>query len=444
MIDRYPPGFHAWPLERRNEFFATKAIAYRHGEKGHHRFGSRTRPSPFPPTNDEQRAQLTVSLKSAAEISPEAVRWLWPGWLALGKLHVIAGAPGAGKTTIALSLAATVTGGGQWPDGSRCPAPGRVVIWSGEDDPADTLVPRLIATGADLSRVCFVDKVLQDCKARPFDPATDIEPLREAIDRAGGADLLIVDPIVSAVAGDSHKNTEVRRALQPLADIASGLGAALLGVTHFSKATAGRNPVERLSGSIAFGAVARLVMVAAKKEASEDPSNEVRIFCRAKSNLGPDAGGFRYRLISASLDIQADVLATSVRWGDPIDGSAREILAEVEAVENRNGGGKGEAATFLAGFLSDGARPVLEIREAANANSIAWRTVERAKKDLGVKAVKSNFGGHGGWEWQLPQTPPKAAKEFGPESVAAFGGLCDASSQNNGRSGETTPNEGNA
>src|SRR5579871_2224391 len=271
MSDQYPPGFHDWPIERRNDFFAAAAIVYREREKGRRTPRSPDRASAFSPLDDTGRNGSIVSLKSAAEISPEAVQWLWPGWLARGKLHVIAGAPGAGKTTITLSLAATVTRGGAWPDGSRCPRPGRVVIWSGEDDPADTLVPRLIATGVDLSRVSFVDNVYQHGKRHPFDPATDIEPLSEAINRAGGTDLLIVDPIVSAIAGDSHKNTEVRRALQPLADIARGLGTALLGVTHFSKATAGRNPVERLSGSIAFGAVARLVMVAAKKEAAEDP-----------------------------------------------------------------------------------------------------------------------------------------------------------------------------
>ena len=101
------------------------------------------------------RPKRTVILRSAAAIKPEGVNWLWSGWLALGKLHVIAGAPGAGKTTIAMSLVASVRRGGLWPDGSRCPAQGRVVIWSGEDDPADTLIPRLIAAGADLSRVSF-------------------------------------------------------------------------------------------------------------------------------------------------------------------------------------------------------------------------------------------------------------------------------------------------
>ncbi|WP_155402821.1 AAA family ATPase, partial [Ralstonia solanacearum] len=93
-----------------------------------------------------------VILVNGADLKPQPVRWLWRDWLALGKLHILAGAPGQGKTTIALAFAATVTSGGRWPDGSRC-GPGNVLVWSGEDDPADTLLPRLLAAGGDRGRV---------------------------------------------------------------------------------------------------------------------------------------------------------------------------------------------------------------------------------------------------------------------------------------------------
>jgi len=96
-----------------------------------------------------------VMLVNGADLKPEPIRWLWPQWLALGKLHILAGAAGQGKTTINLAFAATVTTGGRWPDGTRC-EPGNVLIWSGEDDPADTLLPRLLAMGADRRRVYFV------------------------------------------------------------------------------------------------------------------------------------------------------------------------------------------------------------------------------------------------------------------------------------------------
>lgn len=169
----------------------------------------------------------SVKLVQGSTIKPESIRWLWPGWLARGKLHVLGGAPGTGKTTTALAFAATVSTGGLWPDGTRSTI-GNVVIWSGEDDPADTLAPRLIAAGADMTRCFFVGDVLDGGKERSFDPAKDIAPLVDAIRNAGGAALLIVDPIVSAVAGDSHKNTEVRRSLQPLVDLAVSVSAALI------------------------------------------------------------------------------------------------------------------------------------------------------------------------------------------------------------------------
>ena len=91
-----------------------------------------------------------AGLVCAAAITPEPIDWLWEGWLATGKLHILAGAPGTGKTTVALAFAATISCGGRWPDGARAD-PGQVLIWSSEDDAKDTLVPRLIAMGANLN-----------------------------------------------------------------------------------------------------------------------------------------------------------------------------------------------------------------------------------------------------------------------------------------------------
>jgi putative DNA primase/helicase len=159
---------------------------------------------------DAKRAPINdgVILVCGGNITPQPIAWLWKYWLAQGKLHIFAGAAGEGKTTIAQALGATVTIGGRWPDGSRC-TPGNVVIWSGEDDPADTLLPRLMAMGADRNRVYFVTGSRVDGELTTFDPSRDMAQLLQAIDQIGGIELLIVDPIVSAVTGDSHKNTEV-------------------------------------------------------------------------------------------------------------------------------------------------------------------------------------------------------------------------------------------
>jgi putative DNA primase/helicase len=157
---------------------------------------------------------LDVNLIRGCDIRPEPIEWIWGGWLAAGKMHILGGAPGTGKTTIALAFAATVTGGGRWPDGTRSSV-GNVVIWSGEDDPADTLIPRLSLSGADLSRVYFIADIREGSERRSFDPARDMEPLQRKLAEIGGVKLLIVDPIVSAIAGDSHKNAEVRRGCNP-------------------------------------------------------------------------------------------------------------------------------------------------------------------------------------------------------------------------------------
>src|SRR5208283_5916291 len=113
--------------------------------------------TPFDPCIDpkpDAQANWKMGLTCASSINPEPISWLWKGWLARGKMHIIAGQPGTGKTTIAMKMAAAVSAGGRWPDGSVAKQ-GNVIIWSGEDDPADTLVPRLETSGADLSRIFF-------------------------------------------------------------------------------------------------------------------------------------------------------------------------------------------------------------------------------------------------------------------------------------------------
>lgn len=233
----------------------------------------------------QQANKDAVELIRGDAIKVEPVRWLWEGWLARGKLHIMAGAPGTGKTTLALAIAATVTSGGRWPDSSRAEV-GAVLIWSGEDDPSDTLAPRLLAMAANMARVHFVGSVAAGEGRRPFDPATDMRALMARAAEIGDVRLLIVDPIVNAVAVDSHKNTEVRRALAPIVELASTLDCAALGISHFSKGTAGRDPVERVTGSLAFGALPRVVLATARIK--EEDGTERRLLVRAKNNNGPD------------------------------------------------------------------------------------------------------------------------------------------------------------
>lgn len=343
-----------------------------------------------------------VVLTSGLDLNPEPVSWLWRDWLALGKVHILAGAPGQGKTTIAMALAATVTIGGRWPDGTRADD-GNILIWSGEDDPEDTLLPRLLASGADRQRCYFVSGVQREGETQPFDPAKDVPMLEEAIRRIGGISLLVVDPVVSAVSGDGNKNNDVRRALQPLVDLAASCRCAVLGITHFSKGGQGSDPTQRVVGSVAFSAVARVVLVAAKVKGED--GEDRRILARSKSNIGPDDGGYQYFL--EQCEALPGIEASHVTWGDAVQGNARELLTD--AAEDDEQAPRGGAADFLREVLKDGPVSAKTVKAEALEAGHTWRTVRRAADDLLV--VKRKGGMSDGWYWQLPKMSTKDAKE---------------------------------
>ena len=367
-----------------------------------------------------------VSLVRGDTITPEAVEWLWRGWLAGGKLHILGGQPGTGKTTIATALAATVTIGGRWPDGAHAEQ-GNVVIWSGEDDPKDTIVPRLLAAGADMTRVFIVSGLVDGGERRTFDPATDSCLLGEALAQVGGARLMVVDPIVSAVAGDSHKNAEVRRSLQPLVDLAMRYRCALLGITHFTKGTAGREPVERITGSLAFGALARLVMVTAKAEAKDDEPAR-RFLARAKSNIGPDGGGFVYDLRQGELDGHPDIEASAVLWGQALQGTARDLLADAERPEDDEQAERQDAAGWLRDLLGYGPMKTKEVRKAADDSGFSWRTVQRAMRRAGVESRLGGFGQPATWRLASRATTDQNS----PVAPVAPKNLCGATGATDG------------
>lgn len=335
-----------------------------------------------------------VVLVNGADLTPEPIEWLWPQWLALGKFHLLAGAPGQGKTTIAIGLAATVTRGGRWPDGATSKA-GNVLVWSGEDDPADTLLPRLMAAGGDRGRVFFVNGARVNGKLLPFDPARDLDGLRKQAEAIGNVRLIVVDPVVSAVTGDSHKNTETRRALQPLVDLATQMNAALLGVTHFSKGGQGADPAQRVLGSVAFTAVARVVLVAAKVQS--EGGEDRRILARGKSNIGPDDGGFEYRL--EQCEPLPGIEASRVLWGASVQGSARELLTDPNEQQDEAKTAMESASDFLRQVLADGSTPSKAVQAEAKDAGISPATLRRAADAMGVIKTK----GATGWYWRLPR-----------------------------------------
>jgi hypothetical protein len=287
-----------------------------------------------------------------------------------------------------------------------------VLVWSAEDDPDDTLLPRFLAAGGVQERIHFVEDVIVDGRKRAFDPSTDMDALLAAARSIPSRSMIIVDPVVLMVSGDSHKNGEVRRGLQPLTTFAASFGCVALGITHLTKGTAGRDPIERITGSLAFAAGPRLVLMAAKPL---DPEQKRRLV-RIKSNIGPDGNGFEYSLLQESLVGWDGLSGQRVLWGEPLIGTARELLNDIELQkDDPDATPKRDMATeFLRSMLAEGPMPVKLIENAAKQAGLAWATVRRAAADLRV--TTSRVGGlaaDGGWQWRLPDdVPPDGETEL--------------------------------
>ncbi len=264
--------------------------------------------------------------------------------------------------------------------------------------------------GADLTRIEIVSGLRDGTGVvRAFDPATDIAALTDAFNAFDDITMFIIDPLVSAVSGDSHRNTEVRRNLQPLVDMAQANDCALLGITHFSKGMQGRDAIERINGSIAFTAVPRIVMVAAQHLDGEGAPT--RLLARAKSNIGPDGGGFAYEIHQLPVQGHAELNASCVLWKEPVEGTANQLLGRAEQRSSEGStSALQEATEWLADFLADGPKDNEEIRAAARSAGHTVATVKRAKADLKVKSQKQ--GMDGGWAWVLPEGAQGRAKEL--------------------------------
>lgn len=336
-----------------------------------------------------------VRLIRADTVKLEPIRWLWRHFLPAGMLAILGGAAGCGKTTLALAIAAKITRGGTWHDGTRCEA-GDVVIWSGEDDQS-VLASRLAACGADLARVCFVSG-----DEAGFDPGSDMPMLEAAVSDLAAPRLLIVDPIVSAVTGDGHKSNDVRRSLQPVVNLAQRTGCGVLGITHFTKGTTGRDPVERITGSLAYAALARVVLVAAKRRAG-DGEEDRRVLLRAKSNIGPDDGGFEYEL--DRVEVAPDVEGQRVVWGARIEGAARDVLndAEGETEDEADATTTRDADDALRRVLGCGPLSKRDAEAAMRTEGFTPKQIRSARERIGVKAKRTGFGKDTGSTWRLPE-----------------------------------------
>ncbi|MGA7793186.1 MAG: AAA family ATPase [Candidatus Acidiferrales bacterium] len=342
-------------------------------------------------------------MRAFSEIKPETLKWLWPGRIPLGKLTLLVGDPGLGKSLVTIDIAASVSRGLPFSDGQPCER-GAIIMASAEDDPADTIRPRLDAAGADISRIHILEGVrvtLGDNSTveRAFDLERGIPALEDALARVPGVRLIIIDP-VSAFLGatDSNTNSEVRAILAPLAALAAKHGVAILCVTHLRKSAG--PAVHRAISSIAFAAAARSVWAVAS-----DPSDaNRRLMLAVKQNLGPNVGGLAFRVETQNGLPHLDWESGAVHMG------ADEVL-NVEDREDHSE--HKEAEQWLREYLADGPVGASEVIRAANAVGVKRTTLWRAASSLAV--VKRKLGGRGaGWEWSLNDSTAEVSKNPSP------------------------------
>jgi putative DNA primase/helicase len=339
--------------------------------------------------------------RCAADVKPEPVEWLWPGRVALGKLTLIAGEAGLGKSQLSIAMAASVTTGGEWPCREGRAPQGGVVILSAEDGAGDTVVPRLMAAGADRERVHLVSAVRSEdgTGRRAFNLQADLDLLERKISEFGDVRLIIIDPISSYLGPkvDSHVNAAVRAVLEPVSEMAARLRIAIVAITHPPKGT-GTTAINRFIGSIAFVATARAAFMV-----TCDAEDEMRrLFLPVKNNLALLGKGLAFRLEQR---LVADgIVGSSVAWEtETVTVTADQAL---QAADDRGGsvGVGADAEEFLREAIGGGAVAVNDLKADAKEAGLSWATIRRAKDRLGVVAKRESHGRDGGgrWTWAMP------------------------------------------
>jgi hypothetical protein len=324
---------------------------------------------------------MYISPRPCSDIAPCPIDWLWQPFLARGKLAVLDGDPGSGKSLLTVDLAARLSRGGPMPDGRPLARPHTTILLNAEDDPADTVRPRAAAAGADLARVFAAGGPNE-----PLPPIPGgISDLTKLVYEFA-ADLLVIDPL-SAFLPRSAASSELaaRQAIGPLSGLAAETGCAVLLVRHRVGAS-GPNAAYRGRGSGGILGLARTGMVLARHP--DDP--ELRVLALSKTNLGAAGGSLGFRLTPGG----------TVEWTGAVDLSADELCGPTAAQVSRRP--RERAAEFLREALATGPRPVSELEKLAMERGLNWRTVERAKEALKLSAKQERDGPRSCWVWSDP------------------------------------------
>jgi DNA polymerase I-like protein with 3'-5' exonuclease and polymerase domains len=306
-----------------------------------------------------------------SEVQAESVEWLWERRIPLGKITVLDGDPGLGKSVLTTDLAARLTTGRAMPDGFQKREPAGVVILSAEDGAGDTIRPRFDAASGDPEKVVLLGT--EELLGIPEDLGT-IERAIKQVD----AELVIIDPIMAFMGEEVNPNSdkEVRRALTPVKQLAERLGVAVLIVRHLNK-TPGGNHLYRGGGSIGIIGAARVGLLVGPHPDDED----LRVLAGQKSNLGPPPESLKYRIETAEND------SARVKYEGTVEMKPQDLLKAPQDEEERSAAD--EARDFLRSVLAGGVRKESNsVKAEAKSLGISETTLNRVKRSIGVKSMK--------------------------------------------------------
>jgi RecA-family ATPase len=343
---------------------------------------------------DSETGPQVVTL---SDVTAERISWLWEGRLPLGKIVVLDGDPGVGKSSLTTEMAGIVSTGKPWPDGSPCPA-GDVLILSAEDGLADTIRPRLDAAGADTTRIHALTAITaEDADGRPLSrppvvPA-DLALIKQII-TTRGVRLIIIDVLMAYLSSqvNSYRDQDVRRALHQVAALAEDTGACVVIVRHLNKSN-GTNALYRGGGSIGIVGQARAAFIAASDP--DDDTGQRRVLAAAKMNIAALPPALAYQLTG---DVALG--CARVEWLGETGHYARDLLIEHTGPDDTDDRTeRDEAADWLIAYLTDngGEAAPADAKKAARQAGIATRTLERARVRAHVKLRRSGFPAQTVW-----------------------------------------------
>jgi AAA domain len=366
-----------------------------------------------------------VTLTPAASITPKRVRWTWDQRIAAGTLALLAGREGLGKSTIGYWMAARTTQGDL--PGEHYGTPKASLVCATEDSWAHTIVPRLMAHGADLTRVFRIEvRYDDDTIDIGLSLPKDIADLEHAADDVDAA-LLILDPLMSRLDAelDSYKDGQVRRALEPLVSMTEQTGMATLGLIHHNK-SGSTDPLQLVMASKAFAAVARSVHTVVPDP--DDETQQRRFFGVSKNNLGRmDLPTLPFHIQGWEYDTDDGPGYTGqIVWGEESTETIADLIRR-GSVTPEEKSQLDEAAEWLEDYLrvSNGREIAGKVLAAGKVAGHAERTLQRARKTLKIQTSKTGFDGT--WEWVLAKVPTEVPEGPLPQNLGALAPLASTS-----------------